>query len=270
LRPIVLAIAGSDSSAGAGIQADLKAIEANGAYAATVLTAITAQNTRGVRRADVLDPALVVAQMEAVLDDLPVAALKTGMLGTAAVVDAVAAVIERRVSAPLVCDPVMLSKTGHSLLEPAARERLVERLLPLATVITPNVHELATLAGRAVDGLDDAVSAAQQLVARGVPAVLATGGHLPGAQGTDLLVRADGVVRLDGMWIDTPHTHGTGCTLASALAARLARGDPLERAARAAKRFVERALAAALPLGQGIGPPDALFRLHGAPPEPAP
>jgi hydroxymethylpyrimidine/phosphomethylpyrimidine kinase len=261
VRPIVLAIAGSDSCGGAGVQADLKAIEANGAWAATAIAAITAQNTRGVRAAAPVDPVLLRAQIDAVLDDLDVAAIKTGMLadehGVAAVADALAV----RAPRPLVCDPVMVSKSGHRLLSPAAVAVLRERLLPLSTVVTPNVAETEALSGTRIRDVDDAVRAAEGLLDAGAIAVVVTGGHLEAAPGTDVLVTRSGTTVIAGPMLDARHTHGTGCVFASALAARLGHGDALEDAVRTAKRFVTEAIRRGVALGHGIGPTDPLFAL---------
>jgi len=261
MRPIVLAIAGSDSCGGAGVQADLKAIEANGAWAATAIAAVTAQNTRGVRAAAAVDPGLVRAQIDAVFEDLAVATVKTGMLaderGVAAVADALAA----RRGVPLVCDPVMVSKSGHRLLSPAAVAVLRARLLPLAAVVTPNVAEAEALAGGTIRDVDDAVGAAERLLGDGAGAVVVTGGHLAGAPGTDVLVTPAGTTLLAAPLLDARHTHGTGCTFASALAARLARGEPLEAGVRAAKAFVTEAIRHGVALGAGVGPTDPLFAL---------
>ncbi|MCP3978105.1 MAG: bifunctional hydroxymethylpyrimidine kinase/phosphomethylpyrimidine kinase [bacterium] len=264
MRPVVLAIAGSDSSAGAGVQADLKAIEANGAYAATAITAITAQNTRGVSSVTRLDPRVVREQIVAVLEDLPVRVVKTGMLGDRAIVAEVADALRGRSGLELVCDPVLLSKNGVALLDSAAVSVLLEDLLPQTTLITPNVHEISALSGVAVDGLPSAERAARELLARGANAVLVTGGHLPDAPCTDVLVTPERTLRIPGERVESVHTHGTGCTFASAIAARLALGSELEDAIRAAKVFVTEAIRHGLPLGDGCGPIDPFFATHAA------
>ena len=259
--PRVLTIAGSDSGGGAGIQADLKTFTVLGTYGMSVITAVTAQNTLGVQGVHVLPVDMVVMQMESVLSDLGTDAAKTGMLATAEIVSAVAEVLARHHVERLVVDPVMRSKSGHALLDERAHRAVVEKLLPLATVVTPNAHEAAALSG--IDLLaeaadperrDEAVrEVARRIHAMGPRYVVIKGGHLPG--------RADDVVydgkrfwTLEAERIPTRHTHGTGCTFSAAVAAYLARGLDPEAALRAGKEFITRAIAAAFPLGQGIGP----------------
>ncbi len=259
MRPIVLAVAGSDPTAGAGIQADLKAIEAAGAYAATVITAITAQNTRGVRKVRVLPASWVAEQLDAVLDDLEVAAIKIGMLGTARIVRAVGAATDRLPCVPLVLDPVLHASDGCELLAASAVPELLARLVPRATLITPNASEAERLTGIAVRSLADAARAGRRLIDLGARAVLITGGHLAGAErGSDLLVTAQTTHVFAGRWITTRHTHGTGCTLASAIAAGLGRGMSLDSAIISAKRLVEEALRLGWAIGGGQGPTDPL------------
>ncbi len=257
--PVVLSIAGSDSGAGAGIQADLKAIHANGGYATTAITAVTAQNTRGVRGAWDLPPDAIVAQIDAVLDDFDVRAIKTGMLSNAATIDVVASRIASA-ACPVVVDPVMIAKGGHALLAADAVEALRDRLLRHATVVTPNRHEAERLTGRSIERVDDAIDAGRALVARGAAAAVVKGGHLPSAPATDVVVTANDVTVLDGTWIDSTATHGTGCTFAAALATRLAAGDDVVDAARAAKAFVTGAIRSGHALGGGHNPTDAFWR----------
>jgi hydroxymethylpyrimidine/phosphomethylpyrimidine kinase len=262
VRSIVLTIAGSDPSGGAGIQADLKVIEANGGYGASVITAITAQNTRGVRRAEPLPADWVGAQIDAVFDDLDVAAVKSGMLAREEVIAEVAERLRRRRGLPFVCDPVMVSKSGHALLDPGAVERLAAELLPLATIVTPNAGEAEVLSGLRVRDPDEAEAAGRRLLARGPGAVLVKGGHFERGAGTDVLVTAEGSRRFEGQRIDTPHTHGTGCMLSAAIATWLARGTGLVEAVGRSKAYLEAALRHAWPVGRGQGPPDALYALH--------
>jgi len=262
MRPIVLSIAGSDSSAGAGVQADLKTIEANGAYAATVITAITAQNTRQVSRVGVVDADLVAAQLEAVFDDLRIAAVKSGMLGNASVARVVARTLAARRPPCYVCDPVMVSGTGARLLTDEAIRVVREELLPLATLVTPNVPEAAALSGLEVADLPAAERAGRRLVEAGAAAVLVKGGHLRDELATDVLVTAAGVELLRGEPVRSRHTHGTGCALSAAIAARLARGDDLLQAVREAKRFVTEAIRHGLAVGHGDGPTDPLWAWH--------
>jgi len=253
---VVLSIAGSDSSAGAGIQADLKSITANGAYAATAITAVTAQNTLGVQGAWPLPLEAVRAQIASVFDDLEIASVKTGMLGGSEVIELVAEELRARRAPFVVVDPVMISKTGFALLAEDAAVTLREHLLPLATIVTPNVHEAEALTGLSVRTVSDAEQAGEMLVAAGASAALVKGGHLEGAPATDVLVTADSTRRFEGEWIDQRHTHGTGCTYASAIAARLALGDELHDAIGIAKRYITEAIRGGLDVGQGVGPTD--------------
>jgi hydroxymethylpyrimidine/phosphomethylpyrimidine kinase len=262
--PVVLTIAGSDSSAGAGIQADLKAISANGGYGASVITAITAQNTRGVTAAVELDLDLIRAQADAVFDDLRVAAVKTGMLASAAVIETVAKILRDHRPPHYVLDPVMVSKTGFPLLRPEAVGALRETLLPLATLLTPNVHEARALTGLAVRTPAEAEAAGRQLLAAGAGAVLVKGGHLEERPATDVLVTPEGVRVFPGEHVDARHTHGTGCTYSAAIATQLAHGRSLVDAITRAKGYVTEAIRAGLAIGQGIGPTDHFFYLRRA------
>ena len=261
MRPNVLAIGGSDSSGGAGIQADLRAIEANGGYAATVVTAVTAQNTLEVTGWQAVSPEWVRAQIEAVYADLPIAALKSGMLATAEIIGTVAEIIRQRRPKTYVCDPLMLSGTGRPLLESNALEVLRRDLLPLATVVTPNVAELETLCGAAVRDPGEAVEAAHTLVEAGVRAVVVTGGHLESDRATDLLITADECREYSGEWLDSGHDHGSGCVFAAALATQLALGRPLDDAVGLAKRFTGEAIRHGHRIGRGNGPTDPLWSL---------
>ncbi|MEL6615397.1 MAG: bifunctional hydroxymethylpyrimidine kinase/phosphomethylpyrimidine kinase [Bacteroidota bacterium] len=260
--PVALTIAGSDSGGGAGIQADLKTFEALGVFGTSALTAITAQNTQGVSRVDVLPPEAVTAQIEAVAVDFEIGAVKTGMLATAEIVHAVADAVERLSLAPLVVDPVMVATSGDPLLAPEAVQAYRKRLLPLATVITPNTHEAEALLGSPVRTLDDARRAAESLRASGAAAVLVKGGHLDGeTDAVDVLADADGDLLVRAERIETTSTHGTGCTLASAIAAHLARGHDLRKAVQSAKAYLSEALRHAPGLGHGHGPVRHLWRL---------
>lgn len=253
----VLIIAGSDSGGGAGIQADIKAVTALGGFAMTAITALTAQNTLGVHGVVGVDPAFIRQQIAVVLDDLGADALKTGMLHDVPVIEAVCEEIAARAKGlPLVADPVMVAKGGHPLLAPAAVDTLKARLLPLATVITPNLPEAEVLVGRPIRDVAGMRDAAAALRGLGVPAVLLKGGHLEGDAVTDLLVTAEGVEEFTSARIATRHTHGTGCTLASAIAAGLAQGMPLRDAVVRARAYVRAAIAAAPGYGAGHGPLD--------------
>jgi hydroxymethylpyrimidine/phosphomethylpyrimidine kinase len=263
LRPIVLTIAGSDPSGGAGIQADLKAIEANGGYGACAITAITVQNTRGVRGAHVVEADLVREQMRLVLDDLNVAAVKSGMLGGTATIDVVADLLREREPLPYVLDPVVESSNGVRLLDEKAVGSLKRRLLPLATLLTANVDDVRALTGLEIEDADDAARAGRELLESGCGAVLVKGGHLRAQAASDVLVTPAGTRTFSHAWIDSPHTHGTGCVYAAAIATRLALGLSLEAAVSGAKGFVTDCIRHGLALGHGRGPVDPLFRLHG-------
>ena len=259
-----LTIAGSDSGGGAGVQADLKTFEAHGVFGMSVVTALTAQNTRGVEAVHEVPAAFVTAQLDAVARDLPVGAVKTGMLATAEVVAAVADGLARWRLAPLVVDPVMVATSGDLLLRPEAVAAIAERLLPLADVATPNAHEAAVLAGVDVTSADDALRAARAILALGPRAVLVKGGHLDAeADAVDVLVSADGEALFRSPRLDTPHTHGTGCTLASAIAANLARGHGLGESVRRARAYVHAAILHAPGLGSGHGPTRHFWFLTG-------
>jgi hydroxymethylpyrimidine kinase/phosphomethylpyrimidine kinase len=254
----VLTIAGSDSSGGAGIQADLKTFTVFRAYGMSALTAVTAQNTAGVGDIVALPPAFVRRQIDLVVTDIGIDAAKTGMLANAAIVAAVADAVAAHRIEPLVVDPVMIAQSGAPLLEAEARVTLRERLLPLAALVTPNAPEAAALLGVAVDTVADQRAAARQLVALGARAALVKGGHLGGDDAIDVLFDGHEVHELRARRVVTPHTHGTGCLLSAAIAVGLAEKRPLREAVTRAKRFVTAAIAAGLPLGQGAGPANPL------------
>ncbi|MEU2582118.1 bifunctional hydroxymethylpyrimidine kinase/phosphomethylpyrimidine kinase [Streptomyces avermitilis] len=258
--PRVLTIAGSDSGGGAGIQADLKTMLALGAHGMSVLTAVTAQNSVGVQGAWELPVEAVRAQYRSVVDDIGVQAVKTGMLGSSALVTAVAELLSD-VAAPVVVDPVSVSKHGDRLLADDALDAVRTRLLPLATVATPNLDEVAQLTGIAVNDEAGMRRAAAHLLAYGPRWVLVKGGHLPG-EAVDLLTDGSAEHWLCAPRHDNRHTHGTGCTLASAVAVGLARGLPVPDAVRKAKEYVTAAIAAGFALGAGIGPVDHGWRLR--------
>jgi hydroxymethylpyrimidine/phosphomethylpyrimidine kinase len=262
LRPIVLTIAGADPSGGAGIQADLKAIEASGGYGASAITAITVQNTLGVRRVRTVEPDLVREQVRAVMDDLEVAAVKSGMLGGWGNVAVIADLLREWRPRPYVLDPVVASGDGFRLLDDAAVERLKQRLVPLATLLTPNVDDVRALSGRVIRSVGEAEQAGRELLELGCEAVLVKGGHLREETASDVLVSSSGTRVFSNGRLDSPHTHGTGCVYAAAIATRLARGFPLEEAIARAKALVTDSIRHGLRLGAGHGPVDPLFRLH--------
>jgi hydroxymethylpyrimidine/phosphomethylpyrimidine kinase len=261
----VLIIAGSDSGGGAGVQADIKTVTMLGGYAATAITAITVQNTLGVNAVHPLSPEVVRAQGLAVLDDIGVDAVKTGMLGGRRMVEAAADLIEWAGGSPAVIDPVMVAKGGRSLLTDRALDVLLNRLLPLAALLTPNAPEAEALTGIAVDTLDGQRRAGAALLTLGARAVLVKGGHVPGERVIDVLVTADGETLLEGARIDSRHTHGTGCTLASACAVGLAQGMRLEDAVARAWAYTAEAIRRAPGLGAGHGPLDHGWPLRDTP-----
>jgi hydroxymethylpyrimidine/phosphomethylpyrimidine kinase len=255
--PIALTIAGSDSGGGAGIQADLKTFHQFGVFGTSVLTAVTAQNTLGVHAWEAVSPALVSAQLDAVASDLRPAAIKSGMLADVSVISAIAAGIRQHGLTPYVLDPVMVATSGDPLITPDAIGAITAQLFPLATLVTPNLDEAALLVGGAVDSVAAMREAAERLVGEfGARAALVKGGHLAGDDATDVLFH-------EGQWtvvtharIDTTSTHGTGCTLSSAITALLARGEALPDAVRGGLDFVHRALRSAPRRGAGHGPLD--------------
>ena len=271
MRGRVLVIAGSDSGGGAGIQADIKAITALDAFAMTAITALTAQNTPGVQGVHPVPPEFLRLQIQSVLDDLGADAIKTGMLGDATTIATVAdALAARARGLPVVVDPVMVAKGGHSLLAREAVAHLRARLLPLATLLTPTLPEAEGLTGLVIDSEAAMHKAAAGILALGVPAVLLKGGHLPGDDLVDLLATPGHTIAYRSIRVATRHTHGTGCTLASAIAAGLAQGLPLPDAVARARAYVRAALLAAPGYGAGHGPLNHavtvdLSRLPGAP-----
>ncbi len=258
--PIALTIAGSDSGGGAGIQADLKAFSALGTYGASVITALTAQNTVGVTGIHAVEPAFIRQQIDAVFDDIDIKAVKIGMLGTPDVIEAVCDGLAAHQPPWIVLDPVMVAKSGDALLAADAVSALTEMLLPIADVITPNLPEAASILGIAEPaGKDEMQDAARALLDLGPKSVLLKGGHLEGEESADFLILRDG--DRDGEWlpakrVNTRNTHGTGCTLSAAIAAGLSKGLPLSDAVRMAKTYIAAAIAAAddLEIGAGHGP----------------
>jgi hydroxymethylpyrimidine/phosphomethylpyrimidine kinase len=253
----VLIIAGSDSGGGAGIQADIKSITMLDAYAATAITALTAQNTEGVFGVLPVPPDFIRRQIEVVLDDIGADAVKTGMLHDLAVIETIAAVLDKRATGiPLVVDPVMVAKGGARLIDPDALDGLKRLLIARADILTPNLPEAEMLCGKTIRNLDEMRAAGDSLLTLGCRAVLVKGGHLPQATVADVLVTAQGVRVWESPRLETRHTHGTGCTLASAIAAGLAQGMEVEDAVDRGRDYVQRAIAGAPGLGRGQGPLD--------------
>lgn len=251
---IALTIAGSDSSGGAGIQADLKTFAAHGVYGTCALTAVTAQNTTGVMDKLPLPADFVTSQIEAIAGDMPLDVVKTGMLANSAIIDAVAAAIESLELPSVVVDPVLMSSAGQPLCDREAVATLVSELLPRARVLTPNIPEAETLLGIKIEGLDAARDAVKRLQKMGPAAVVLKGGHLPGDDVIDLLFDGHTIQEFRAARITTTTTHGTGCTFASAIAANLALGHPLAESVRLAKSYVTGAIRHGLPIGKGHGP----------------
>ena len=255
-----LTIAGSDSGAGAGIQADLKTFAAHGVYGTTAITAVTAQNTRGVSGWEAMSPSLVVAQIEAVVSDIGADAVKTGMLANVGIVEAVADAVRRLGLTVLVVDPVMVAKGGDRLLEEAAVAAIRNQLLPLARVVTPNIPEAEELAGMRIGSLDEMRTAARRILELGPDVVLVKGGHLEGDESIDVAADASGAFEFRGPRVATLQTHGTGCTLASAIAANLALGYEVREAIGRARIYLEGAIRSAPGIGHGQGPLSHFWR----------
>jgi hydroxymethylpyrimidine/phosphomethylpyrimidine kinase len=249
-----LTIAGSDSGGGAGIQADLKTFAAHGVYGTSAITAVTAQNTRGVRAWQAVATDLVVAQIDMVMEDIGAEAVKIGMLATADIVRAVARSLSGYGLRHVVVDPVMIAKGGDRLLDEDAVEALRTALLPLAHVVTPNIPEAEALSGRTIQSPDDVRAAARRILEFGPLVVLVKGGHGTGPQSIDVGCTSDSTFEIHGPRIDSRNTHGTGCTLSSAIAANLAKGIAVEQAIREARRYLEGAIRHAPDIGGGHGP----------------
>ncbi len=260
LRGRVLIVAGSDSGGGAGIQADIKTVTALGGFATTAVTAVTVQDTLGVHGIHEIPLDIIQAQMRVVLDDIGTDAIKTGMLHSVDIIEAVAEEIsERAPAAVLIVDPVMVAKGGAALLQANAMDAYKRALMPLAGLITPNIPEAEALTGRVITTLDQQKAAADALLGLGCDAVLLKGGHMPGETIFDVLATQETIEVMSGPRIDTRHTHGTGCTLASAIAALMAQGAPLRDAVEIARDYVTEAIRTAPGFGKGHGP---LYHAH--------
>ncbi len=257
----ILTIAGSDSGGGAGIQADIKAISANGGFAMSAITSVTAQNTVAVTDAFDLPIALLEAQLDAVFTDFDVASVKTGMLSSSAIVETVARKLREYTPPAIVVDPVMISKSRFPLLKTEAIESLKQTLIPIATVITPNVYEAELLAQQEIKTTDDAKAAARTISELGCQAVLVKGGHLGGNKAIDVLYYNGDWAFFEAERVDTENTHGTGCTYSAAIATHLAQGNDLIDAIRASKTYITHAIQHALDIGQGHGPTNHFYFL---------
>jgi len=254
-----LTIAGSDSCGGAGIQADLKTFSALGAYGMSVITAVTAQNTRGVFKVRELDLEIIRDQIDAVFDDIEVDTVKIGMVSSAAIIKTIGEALNRHRAKNIVVDPVMVSKSGCHLLREEAREALIHVLLPLAAVVTPNLFEAEVMTGQKITTLSGMETAAAVIRQMGSGYVVVKGGHLEG-EAVDVLYNGKDYQHLKGARISTPHTHGTGCTFSSAIAAFLARGCPVPEAVARAKEYINGAIAHSFPLGRGVGPTNHFYK----------
>lgn len=265
-RPFkVLCIGGSDSGGGAGIQADLKAVHACGCYGTSVITALTAQNTRGVQDIYPVPPKFIAAQLNAVLSDIGADALKTGMLMTAGSVLAVTRAIEQYKLQNVVVDPVMIAKGGRAMMQEAAKQTIIKKLLPLARVITPNIPEAEVLAQMKITSMAAMKKAAVIIFDLGVKNVVIKGGHLPGRKSsgsTDILYDGEQYYEFSADWIITKNTHGTGCTFASSLAAHLAQGKTIVESVEQAKRIVTEAIANSLSVGKSYGPVNVFGKMY--------
>jgi hydroxymethylpyrimidine kinase / phosphomethylpyrimidine kinase / thiamine-phosphate diphosphorylase len=259
--PIALTIAGSDSGAGAGIQADLKTFAASGVYGLSVVTAVTAQNTLGVQDIHVIPPGTIRAQIDSVMVDMGAQAIKSGMLANKATIDAVAEAVAKHEGIPYVLDPVMVAKSGDALLAEDAVESMRKRLVPLATVVTPNLDEASALADMAVVDIDSMKLAAEKIHAMGASAVVVTGGHLDGPP-IDLLYDGHDHELFEGDRVESKNTHGTGCTFAAAIAAELSKGNSVSHAVTSAKKYLREAIEFAEPLGSGYGPVNHFYRMR--------
>jgi hydroxymethylpyrimidine/phosphomethylpyrimidine kinase len=257
----VLTIAGSDSSGGAGIQADLKTFAAHGVFGMSVITAVTAQNTQGVYAVQDITPEVITRQIEAIFEDITVAAVKIGMVSQIETITAIAAGLKKYGVSNVVVDPVMVSKSGFHLLNPAAEATLIRELLPLAAVLTPNVPEAEVITGQAITTLADMEAAARRIMTLGPGSVLMKGGHLDG-DSTDILYDGDRFIYFPSPRIATKNTHGTGCTLSSAIAANLGRGLPVNEAVAAAKEYITVAIEHGLTIGKGVGPTHHFYTLY--------
>ncbi len=260
---VVCTIAGSDSGGGAGIQADLKAISANGGFGTSVITAITAQNTKEVVKAQQISIRLIKSQFDAIFSDFNISAIKTGMLANVSVINIVAELIKRYKCNNYVLDPVMISKSGYNLLEKEAIDALQNELFPLATLITPNIYEAQVLSNMEIVTLKDVEIAGNILLEKGGSAVLIKGGHLLSEKATDTLIRPNYTEYFPGKWIETKNTHGTGCTYSAAIATHLAKGMTLIDAVATSKEYISEAISNGLELGNGSGPTDHFFYLRG-------
>lgn len=258
----VLTIAGSDSCGGAGIQADLKAFSAHGVYGMSVITAVTAQNTQGVTAIQDIDPEIIAKQIQAIFDDIEVHAVKIGMVSREETIAAIAGELKRYQARQVVLDPVMVSKSGFHLLRPEAERALVRELLPLAALVTPNIPEAEVITGATIETVAAMEAAAVYIHKQGAQAVLVKGGHLAEGAAVDVLYDGTAFTYFESPRIPTRHTHGTGCTLSSAIAANLGRGLTVQEAVRRAKAYITMAITHSFAIGKGVGPTHHFYDLY--------
>ena len=258
----VLTIAGSDTCGGAGIQADLKTFSAHGTYGMSVITAVTVQNTQGVFGCQDITPEIIAGQIDAIFTDIfHVDAVKVGMVSQIETINTIADKLEKYKPANVVIDPVMISKSGFDLLQPEAKDALIKRLIPLATVLTPNLPEAEVITGMKIDNLDAMEKAARKIHEMGAKNVFVKGGHLED-DATDILFGGEKMIKLPGKRINTKNTHGTGCTISSAIAANLANGLTVEKAVKSAKEYITTAIEHSFAIGQGVGPTNHFYTLY--------
>lgn len=258
----LLTIAGSDSCGGAGIQADLKTFSALGTYGMSVITAVTAQNTTGVFQVREMDADMVRAQIDCLFDDIMIHAVKIGMVSSAEIIATIGSCLRGRTTAPIVLDPVMVSKSGSHLLQPEATAALLEDLFPLVEIVTPNLYEAEVITGQKIDNVDDMEEAAVKIHGLGARHVVVKGGHLAGDDAVDVLYDGLHFTHLPGKRFNTPNTHGTGCTFSSAIAAYLAKGCSVPEAVSEAKTYISGAIENSFALGHGVGPTHHFYALY--------
>ncbi len=257
-----LTIAGSDSSGGAGIQADLKTFQAHGVFGMTAITAVTVQNTRQVNDIQEMTPEIVRGQIACLFDDIAIHAIKIGMVSSTVLIETIADTLAQQDLPPVVLDPVMISKSGYPLLKQEARSALVRLLFPLADVVTPNIHEAESLIAQPIETIAAMKDAAREILTLGARKVVVKGGHLGDAQATDVVCDGQDFQELTGARIETRNTHGTGCTFSAAIAANLARGHAFFEAVKRAKTYINGAIAHSLDIGRGHGPTHHFFDLY--------
>jgi hydroxymethylpyrimidine/phosphomethylpyrimidine kinase len=257
----VLSIAGSDSSAGAGIQADLKTFSALGTYGMTVITAVTAQNTKGVVSVRELDREIIKDQIDCLFEDIKIDAVKIGMVSSVEIIDVIAECLRKNNASNIVVDPVMVSKSGSRLLRPESKDNLIKKLFPLALVVTPNLPEAEEITGLKIENIGMMEEACRMIYDLGVKNVVVKGGHLAG-DAVDVLYNGKNFTHIKGVRIDTKNTHGTGCTFSSAIAAFIAKGKSVPDAVKSAKIYINGAIAESIELGHGVGPTNHFFELY--------